>query len=270
MAEGRFYNKVNLLEEVQRYKTSNEFLELLFQEFNGSKRLLTDGVGSRLLTTMSALTNELYGIDINQGSIERAEELITSWRIYRDCEPLRTEFKFLESKGLNVNFNNCHFYLIKLPTRLNGLFDGELASELFLHLTEKEIEAFLKGAGYHLKPEGRFVFTAYVSGNENSLDEKFAELGSKIGMDKSEFIENGVIDIKKLAKSLKKQNHELYETSKRPFWLDLERARVFPEKNLEELCKRHDFDIKSKQNINCGMFPFAHRLVYVLSKCTKL
>lgn len=266
MAEGKFYNKVDLLEEVQRYKTSNEFLELLFKEFKGSKRLLTDGVGSRLLTTMSALTDDLYGIDINRGSIERAEELITSWRIYRDCEPLRTEFKFLESKGLNANFNNCHFYLIKLPARLNGLFDGELASELFLHLTEKEIESFLKGAGYHLRPEGKFVFTAYVSGNENSLDEKFAELGSKIGMKKSEFVENGLIDIRKLAKPLKKQDYHLFEASKRKYWLDLEKVRVFSEENLEELCKRHGFNVKRKQNINCGMFPFAYRLVYVLSK----
>ena len=266
MSEGRFYNKVELLEEVQRYKTSNEFLELLFQEFNGSKRLLTDGIGSRLLTVLSALTDALYGVDINQGSIDRAKELIASWGVYKNYEPLSTEFRFLESKGLPVKFNNCHFYLIKLPAHMTGRFDGELASELFLHLTEKEIESFLKGANNHLRPDGKFVFTAYVTGNENSLDEKFAELGAKIGMKKTEFVENGQIDIRKLARELKKQNRDLFEESKRSYWLDLERARVFPEENLEELCRRHDFKIKSKQNINCGMFPFAYRLVYVLSR----
>ena len=54
-----FYDKVELLEEAQRYKTSKRFLEILYNNFKNSNRLLSIGLGPRLMTITSSLTKEL-------------------------------------------------------------------------------------------------------------------------------------------------------------------------------------------------------------------
>lgn len=98
MTEDWVYNKIELLEEAQRYQTSVGFLELLYEELNGYARILLDGLGARLLPISFALTDELYGLDVNQGSIDRAKEFIGSWKRYEHQEPFQTEFDFLKTK----------------------------------------------------------------------------------------------------------------------------------------------------------------------------
>lgn len=267
MAENQFYNKVGLLEEAQRYKTSVGFLELLYEEFNRSKRLLLDGLGARLLTVTSTLTDELYGIDVNQGSMDRAKEFIASWKKYKDQEPFKTEFDFLERKNLTPIFGNHHFYLVgEFPSNLNNSFDGELASELFLHLDTAEIQQILGKATHNLNSEGRFVFTVYISGYPESLDEKFYELGSRVGMRRDDFIENGVVNIQRLAQQLIEKGPDIYGENKDRCWLDLTRVRVFSCEGVEKMCKDSGFKIKYKSDLKGGMFSSVHRSVYVLTK----
>ncbi len=267
MSEGKVYNEVGLLEEAQRYQTSTKFLELLYDEFNGTKRLLIDGLGPRLLTISSALTEELCGVDVNQGSINRSKEFILSWQEYKDSEPFKTEFDFLERKKLDPRFDNCNFYMLKeLPVYLKGSFDSELASELFLHLNVDEIQDVLNRANHNLDSNGKFLFSVYVSGYPNSLDKKFYDLGASIGLRKEDFIENGKIDIKTLTQKLKKDYPGVYNAKKQKCWLDLTSVRVFFEESIEKLCQDYEFKIKEKLNINGGMFSFAHRLIYVLDK----
>lgn len=267
MTEGEFYNKVGLLEEVRRYKTSYRFLEVLYREFNGSERLLLTGLGPRLLTITSAITDELYGFDVNQGSIDRANEFISHWNEYVNEEPLKAEFDFLNMKGLETKFINYYFCLKEnFPSGLDNYFDGQLASELFLHINPNEIKEILDTGITNLTRDGKFIFTVYTSGNPDSLDEKFYELGSNVGMERSEFIEDGTVNIKKLAEKMEKEYPSLYEANKDKYWLDLERVRVFSTTDIESLCKDSGFVIKSKEDIRCGMFPFAYRLVYVLNK----
>lgn len=265
MAEGEFYNKVELLEEARRYKTSERFLQVLYNEFNGSKRLLLTGLGPRLLTITSAITDELYGIDVNQGSIDRAREYIDTWKGYINEEPFKAEFDFLKKTGLAPKFDNYHFYLGKIPPYLECSFDGQLASELFLHLSPDEIKTILDNGVRNLRLEGNFVFTVYILGHEDSLDEEFYKLASKIGMKRDEFIENGIVNIKKLSGGLRRKGPDLYNENKDKYWLDLKQVRVFPAEFIEDLCKESGFKIKSKEEIRCGMFPFAYRLVYVLN-----
>lgn len=266
MAEGGFYNRVGLLEEAQRYRTSVGFLDLLYRELNGSKRLLNDGTGPRLLTVTSALADELYSVDIYQGSIDRAREFVASWRQYINQEPFKTEFDFLQRKNLTPNFGNCHFYLKRnFPSNLRNSFDGELASELFLHLDMDEIRQILEKATSNLNANGRFIFTVYPSGHPDSLDERFCELGSRVGMEKDDFIRDGVVDIRALAEQLRKHD-DIYRKEKDRYWLDLEKVRVFSAEEIEGLCKDSGFHIRSKSNLNGGMFSFACRLVYVLTK----
>lgn len=265
MAEKELYDKISLSQEVQRYQTSAAFLELLYKQFNGADRLLAIGAGARLITTLSAMANELHVLDVNQGSIDRAREMTKSWRMYKDIEPLKREFNFLAGKGRLIRLDNCHFYLNDIPKELNGTFDGELAAELFLHLTEEEIKTIVTNARQHLKPTGRFVFTVYVTGERTSLDNLFADLGTKIGLGRREFIKDGVVDITTLAEQLKARNPALFKESKEKYWLDLERVRAFSRQNIEDICNSSGFKIVSAQNINCGMFPDAHRLVYVLN-----
>jgi hypothetical protein len=267
MAEGEFYNKVGLLEEVRRYKTSYRFLEVLYREFNGSERLLLISLGPSLLTITSTITDELYGLDANQGSIDRANDFISHWKEYVNDEPLKTEFDFLNSKRLHPRFTNYHFYLKEnFPQNLNNYFDGQLASELFLHLNPNEIKEILDTGITNLRREGKFIFTVYPSENPDSLDEKFYELGSNVGMERSEFIEDGTVNIKKLAEEMEKRHPSLYEANKDKYWLDLEKVKVFSTTDIESLCKDSGFVIKSKEEIRCGMFPFAYRLVYVLNR----
>lgn len=266
MAEGEFYNKVGLLEEAKRYTTSERYLEVLYREFNGFKRLLLTGLGPRLLTITSTITNELYGVDVNQGSIDRANEFISHWADYTNDEPFKKEFDFLATRGLVPRFSKHRFYLKEdFPQGLDD-FDGQLASELFLHLDQSEIEEILCDGFFNLRDDGNFVFTVYTSGHEDSLDEEFYKLGSKIGMKRNEFIENGVVNIKKLSRRLEIENPELYYENEKKYWLDLTQVRVFPVKFIEDLCKDFEFGIKSKEEIRCGMFPFAYRLVYILNK----
>ena len=265
MAEGKFYNKVSLLEEVKRYKTSSQFLDLLYRELHGSKSLLLTGLGARLTAVTSSLTEELWGIDINQGSIDRAEELMLTWDNIRSEEPLKTEDVFMEDRRLKPNFKNCHFYLKRDFPELKNYFDGELASELFLHMDEAEIREILNMANYRLKPNGKFIFTVYTSGQPDSLDREFHNLCSKYGMDGNEFIRDSVINIGKISKILRTRN-EIYEENKDRYWLDLEKIRVFPEKEIEGMFVGSGLGKRYSKIIKCGMFPFAHRLVYVLEK----
>ena len=273
MAEAKFYNQTALIEEAQRYKTSNEFLELLFKEFKGSYKLLTVGLGPRLLPIMSALTDQLIGMDINQGSIDRANEFIKTWKDYQDIEPFKTEFEFLKNKGLKPNFDNCFFFFYQnkhFAAEFNRKsFAGELASELFLHLNKKDLEGVIRKAKNNLSSgplePGKLIFTVYTTGNENSLDKKFADFGSSIGIKKTDFIKNGVVNIRNFAARVRKKDSRIYDAYKNSYWLDLGKVRGFPEEDIEELCEKHGFNLKGKHNINCGMFPFAHRLVYVYS-----
>jgi len=266
MAERQFYDSVGLLEEVRRYKTSHAFLDLLFTHFNGIDSLVADGPGPRLMTVSSALPNEFYGIDVNPGSIKRAKEFIKTWRNYVDEEPFKTEFGFLKEKGLKPNFENCHLFLLEDFPPAKDYFDGELASELFLHLPPEEVRKILSASNQRLVRKGKMVFTVYTSGAQDSLDECFMKLGSKAGMKRKDFIKDGVVDIFKLAARLKEKAHDVYEQNKQKFWLDLERVRVFNQSDIESLCRDSGFNICDRQAIKCGMFSFAHRLVYVLIK----
>jgi len=268
----QFYDSTDLLEEAQRYKTSDRFLEILYENFKNSKRLLSVGVGPRLLTISSGLTEEFYGLDSNKGSIERSKQFIISWPLYTDDEPFKTEFDFLKQKGIHPYFNEWKFYVGKIPKgfpeRFAGTLDSMLASELFLHLTNQEVEDILVMAKKNLRKGGRFVFTTYPSGNPDSLDEKFAELALKVGIERTELIKGGVINIQRLARKLKRrENYERrskYERNREKFWLDLDKVRVFPTEQIENWIEKSGLNITSKEDVRCGMFPFAYRLVYSL------
>jgi hypothetical protein len=267
MAEEGFYDSVGLLDEACRYKTSQEFLEVLYQEFNGIGNLLAAGVGPRLLTVSCALPKDFHGIDVNQGSLDRATEFMKSWESYRGIEPFKAEFDFIEQKGLDARFDNCHLYLTPdFPAELRGKFDGELASELFLHLSPPEMQQIIGGARDNLKTGGRFAFTLYPTGNPRSLDEQFRCLASGIGLNGNDFVNEGVVDIAKLASKIKEVDKNYYLANRNPFWLDLSCIRAYPESQVERICTDSGFRIRRKENIECGMFPFAYRLVYVLDK----
>lgn len=267
MVEGQVYDRIGLLEEAQRYKTSVGKLEILYNELAGSKRLLVVGLGARLFTIASALTEELYGVDINPGSIERAEEFAATWKKYKNKEPFKAEFDFLQQKQLKPKFENHKLFLWKtFPSNLSNSFDGILASELFLHLETEEIKELLEKALKLLKSKGKFIFTAYTSGSPDSFDEQFLKLGSKIRMNESEFIQNRTVNIQKLAKNLKAKSPRVFEENKEKYWLDLEKARFFSTEEIERICKGVGFKVKLKENYNGGMFSFAHRMVYVLIK----
>lgn len=152
------------------------------------------------------------------------------------------------------------------PSHLDNCFDGELASELFLHLDATEIKQILDKAKLNLKPGGRFIFTFYPLGYPDSLDRKFSELGLMAGMDPEDFIENRVIGIGTLAQQLKRKKSEAYQDPKNKYWLDLEQVRVFSVSDIEKLCLDSGFQIKNRYNLNGGMFSFAYRSVYVLTK----
>ena len=173
-------------------------------------------------------------------------------------------------------FENYQFYLVgedSFPDDTD-YFDGGLASELFLHLSNKEIHDILDAANYYLKPGGKFISTIYPSagpgGTTDELDWKFRMLGLEAGMKFYETIkdESGakVIDIKTIAQRLKENNPKAYKDNKTKYWLDLEQVRAFPEGDLERLFRYCGFRIKEKQPIKGGMFSFAHRLVYFLKK----
>jgi len=267
MKNKAFYDKVGLLEEAQRYKTSRKFLEFLYDSFQDSEKLFSIGQGPRLLTISSTLPNEFHGLDINQGSIDRAKQFIETWSEYRNDEPFKTEFDFLVGKGLLPNFDNCNFYLGSISTGFPGLLseslDGMLASELFLHLTEQETGDIMKIAKKNLTNRGKFIFTAYTTCHPLSLDKEFVILGEMAGMKKSDFIYEGIIDIKKLSGAL--SNKDFSEETKRKYWMDLEQVRVFSETELEKLAQDYGLKIVSKEAIKGGMFSFAHRAVYALS-----
>lgn len=145
---------------------------------------------------------------------------------------------------MKPNFDNCHFYLGRipegLPSELSESLDGILASELFLHLTVKEVRDSMEMAKQNLRDDGNFMFTAYTRGIFCSLDQEFARLGEEVGMEREDFIEGGVINIRKLAEELKREG--LYEENKRKYWLDLEQVRTFSETNLRQWAE--DFGLR--------------------------
>jgi hypothetical protein len=263
-----FYNSVELLEEAQRYKTSQKFLEFLFDSLNGSRRLFSVGTGPRLITISSAISQELHCFDVNQGSVDRAKQFIDSWKNYRDHEPFKAEFDFLEKRSLKPRFDNCRFYLGRMPngfpSQLTKSLDGILASELFLHLNKPEVLGILDVGKQNLNQGGKLVFTVYTLGQPDSLDEKFCNLASLVNINKSDFIINGVIDIQKLKKGL--QNAGRYEEHKKLFWLDLDQIKIYAVEEIERWVKDAGLKIHRKEDIRCGMFPFAYRLVYALEK----
>ncbi len=274
MAEGNFYNTVTMLKEAERYRTTNKFLDMLYSELNRSKRLMLTGLGARLTAVTSSLTEELWGVDINQGSIDRAVELTKSWNECKDKEPFRTEAIFMESKGLKPNFENYQFYLKgNIPSGLDNSFDGELASELFLHLDGAKILDILKEAHCRLKPDGKFIFTFYPSGYKNSLDAEFRKLCSDYGIDGTDFIkcdeisgDSRTIKVGKIANILKRR-HDLYEKHRESYWLDLAAIRAFSEEYIQKLCKDSGFKKYREEDVTGGgMFHFAHRLAYVMVK----
>ncbi|MFH1420966.1 MAG: hypothetical protein ABIG30_03295 [Candidatus Aenigmatarchaeota archaeon] len=268
MAKDEFYNSATLLGEAQRYTTSAQFLQLLSAEFYGVDKFLSVGVGARLLAVTATLPLEFWGVDINQGSIERAKQFIEHWREYRNIEPFKTEFDFLYEQALEPNFSNCHLYLTsEFPKdRLLRSFDGDLASELFLHLHRMEIMNIVTDARDLLKTYGKLVFTLYPTGHPESLDKQFAAFCETNGLAKRQFIKNGVVYVDALAAELEQKDPDSYNRSKDKYWLDLENLRVHPEAAVEEICTDAGFKIKRKESIRGGMLPFAHRLVYVLSK----
>ncbi len=264
MSEAQFYNRVDLAAEAKRYFTNPEKLELLYRELGGLKRLLTIGLGARMITTLFALAEEVHGIDINQGSIDRAEEFIKTWKRYVHVQPFETEFDFLEKIGREPRFGKHHFYLMgDVPPGLDGTFDSEIALELFLHLTPGELRKVLADAGRYLKPKGKLVFTIYPSGYYDSLDENFCELSSETGMERKDFIEDGTINIEKLAEQLRIEMPNLFSASEEKYWLDLKGVKVFREEDIEQMCAEAGFAIKEKAEIKGGMFSFARRYVYV-------
>ena len=112
-------------------------------------------------------------------------------------------------------------------------------------------------------PEGKFVFTVYTAGHPDSLDTKFSELGESYGVRKEEFIKGDVVNIQRLAKQLEKRDN-VDKSIQRSFWLDLDQIRIFGIKDIEKWIKDSGLKIIEKEDIRCGMFPFAYRLVYVL------
>ncbi len=275
MAENKFYNNVELLEEAKRYKTSEEFLDLLYHELNHCRKLLIDGLGSRLLIICSALSHHIYGVDVNQGSINRAKKFLENWKDYKNKKPFNIEYKYLRNKDftkriiekyLNPPYNKYKFCLKKdFSKNIKDFFNRELASELFLHLDDDEIKDIFKKSYKHLTDNGHFIFTVYLADRENSLDKKFAELGEKVGLKRDDFIEGGVIHIKTLTNILKK-NKKLYKKYKEKYWLDLEKVRVFSLEEISKLYRGTRLSELYRKPITGGMFSFADRFVYVMSK----
>jgi len=120
-----FYDGTGLLSEVKRYKTPRETLGFLHRHFKDIENLFAIGTGPRLLTISSALPKKLHAIDINQGSIDRAQQFISTWEDYRSEEPLKQEFDFLEKEDLEPKFDNCTFYLGKIPEDFPKKLEGK-------------------------------------------------------------------------------------------------------------------------------------------------
>lgn len=263
MAEKKLYNSIGLLKEAKRYKTSQVFLKILLDHFYPSKRMMVNGLGARLTAVSLALTDELWGVDVNQGSIDRAEAFIEHFEQYEDELPFKTEFEFIQEQGLTID---AHYEFLLLPAYPNGLkeqFDSELACELFLHLPDKEIKEILARAYSNLGKKGKLIFTIYHPGKEHSLDNEFERLGSVCQLQRHKYIQDGVINIKKLVQHMKP---DLAKSNLERFWLDLEQVRVIPESSMEQMCKDYDFKIIEKAMVHGGMFSFADRLVYVCEK----
>jgi hypothetical protein len=265
MHEQEVYNKVNLLQEAKRYKTTLPFLELLYQEINGSKKIFLDCLGPRLFTTVSALAEETHGIDINQGSIDRTYEFIDNLQQYMKEYPFKNEFSFLKDKKLTPNFKNFYFQLASQYVNRPNTFNAELASELFLHLNNHQLSELLQNSIYRLQPEGKLIFTIYPSGHSESLDKKFLELNSNIKL--KDFVDSdGTININTYARNLKQKAPSLHEEKKEEYWLDLQKVRMFNQNAINGLCRKYGFEIRRIENIRGGMFPFAERLAYSVVK----
>jgi len=263
LASGEFYDNVGLLEEAQRYQTSERFLEILHTNFYSSDYLLSAGTGPRLLATCCSVPRLYCGRDINPGSIHRAKEFVRDWKKYRDVEPFKTEFDFLEKKKLEIRFDNAGFSLKEaFPKTMDSSADGYLASELFLHMSPEEVKITLQEAQRTLYNSGRVVFTVYPTGKEDSLDKQFANLAGLAKIERKSIIKDGVINIQSLARKIKSKNPQLYEDNKKRFWLDLQKIRVFQESQIEKMCKDVGLLLMDKEDVRCGMFPFAYRLVY--------
>lgn len=261
-----FYDSVGLLNEAKRYHTSKRFLELFYDCFKNSNKLFSIGAGARLLTIASAVSKNFYCLDTNKGSIDRAKKFIDSWRNFLNEDPFCEEFKLLNLKEIEPRFNNCFFYEgnfpEKIPSELKQCMDGAFASELFLHLRDFEAKAILAGIKANLKSNSNFLFSVYLTGNNDSLDFCFIDLGKKYGVDPAVFIDGKIIQIKKLFDSIKML--EIDSKTINNFWLDLETVRVYDRQILETWIKEAGFNIELIENVKGGMFSFADRTIYCL------
>jgi len=263
LASGEFYDGTSLLEEARRYKTSREFLEIMRSNFYHADQLVAVGVGPRLLAVSCSLPQTFIGRDINPGSIQRALEFARDWKRYRQAEPFKTEFDWLDQERVQVKLDRIDEWTFELGSSFgNENADGYLASELFLHMSHAEVKGVFQEARRVLYSSGRMVFTVYPSGREDSLDEQFAELAGKAGVARRKVIRSGELNVKFLADKLAEAMPEIYGANKTKFWLDLQKIRVFKEEDIERMCKDAGLTLTFKQDVRCGMFPFAYRLVY--------
>lgn len=267
MEKSLLYDKVKLLEEAKRYKTAKGFLEILYNNFNDSQNLFSIGLGPRILTINSSLTKRLFGCDNSEGSISRARQFANSWEDYISEEPFNIEFEFLAEKGITPRFENFGFYLGEVDAIKQGItygFDGIVASELLLHLAPNQVKQTMSFAKDRLNENGKYIFTVYPSGREESLDKYFGRLAETVFKIKSkEIVDNGIININKLG-SIK--NVPFYDQVSEKYWLDLFQIRVYDESTIEQIAEEVGLQVSSKELIKGGMFSFADRFVYTLSK----
>ncbi len=263
LASGEFYDNTSILGEAQRYTTSRMFLEILHSNFYLADQLLSAGIGPRLLAVSCSLPQTFLGRDINPGSVRRALEFARNWKIYTDKEPFKTEFDWLDQNRVQVKLDRIDEHSFVLARDFgNETADGYLASELFLHMSPRGVRGVFEEARRTLYQNGKMVFTIYPSGKSESLDEKFAELAGAVGIHRKQFMREGAIDISTLARKIEGKNPHLYQANKKRFWLDLQKIRVFKEADIEKMCKEAGLILTGKQDVRCGMFPFAYGLVY--------
>ena len=278
------YNS-GIWKQLERYGNPTDAMHLYLDTFDGAERVAMISGGPRLLAVITAIptVQEIVMYDIFPGPLEATDDYMKNPDIYWEKYPiLRDEIDFLKQrctdrKPLKPRLERS---LVRLCLRdefeFAGDFDAVMAEEVALHpppegLREQSnhtLPILLDDADRALRDEGKFVFTAYpgMVGGTVVYDGLLYCFNELLGNKDVSLCDDGKwLHIDRARECVFPEGRKFQE-SKYAYWLnDLSRVRMYSYREVKDLAEDR-FIVPSPRNIHGGMFPFAKRSYYVLTK----